>query len=127
MDTSPNFAFLTQEFPSVAESASFPELHINGDPRAACFHARHALERLVKRLFKIDKQLKPPHVQNLDGYMSDETFVEVVPEEVLQKMQYIRKAGNDAVHGNKLPPPEKAKNVVQELFHVLYWLSLIHI
>ena len=77
MDTSPNFDFLTQVFPPVAESASFAELHINGDPRAACFHARHALERLVKRLFKIDKQLKPQYVQNLDGYMSDETFVEV--------------------------------------------------
>ena len=109
MDISSNFAFLTQEFPPVAESASFAELHIEGDPRAACFHARHALERLVKRLFKIDKQLKPPHVQNLDGYMSDETFVEVVPEEVLQKMQYIRKAAIDAVHGNKSLPPAMPK------------------
>lgn len=121
MDTSPNFAFLTQEFPPVAESASFAELHIQGDPRAACFHARHALERLVKRLFKLDKQLNPPRVQNLDGYMSDEAFIEVVPEVVLQKMQYIRKSGNDAVHGNKSPSPEKANEVVQELFHVMYW------
>ena len=120
-EISPNFAFLNQEFPPVAESASFAELHIEGDPRAACFHARHALERLVKRLFKLDKQLKPPRVQNLDGYMSDETFVQVVPEVVLQKMQFIRKAGNDAVHASKSPPSEKAAGVVKELFHVLYW------
>lgn len=121
MDTSPNFAFLSQEFSPVAESASFAELHIKGDPRAACFHARHALERLVKRLFRLDNKLTTPRVQNLDGYMSDKSFVEAVPEVVLQKMQFIRKAGNDAVHGNKSPEPEKAKQVVQELYHVLYW------
>ena len=121
MEVSENFAFLRHEFPHVAESACFAERHVFGDPRASCFHARHALERLLKRIYKVEKVLKPPRVTNLDGYISDPAFRELVPEVVWQKAEYIRHAGNVAVHGNKSPTPEKALDVVRELYHVLYW------
>ena len=121
MEVSENFAFLKQEFPHAAESASFAERHIFGDPRASCFHARHALERLLMRVYKVDKTLSPPKITNLDGYISDPAFRELVPKVVWQKAEYIRQAGNVAVHGNKSPAPEKALDVVRELFHVLYW------
>ena len=121
MVVSENFAFLQQEFPYVAESASFAERHVFGDPRACCFHARHALERLLRRVFKVEKALKPPKVTNLDGYISDAAFRELVPEVVWQKAEYVRQAGNVAVHGVKPPTPEKALDVVRELSHVLYW------
>ena len=56
--------------------------------------------------------LKPPKVTNLDGYISDPAFRELVPEVVWQKAEYIRQAGNVAVHGNKSPTPETALDVV---------------
>ena len=121
MEISANFAFLKQEFPHAAESASFAERHVFGDPRASCFHARHALERLLKRIFRVEKALNPPKVTNLDGYISDPAFRELVPNVVWQKAEYIRQAGNVAVHGNKAPAPQKALDVVRELYHVLYW------
>jgi type I restriction enzyme R subunit len=121
MEISANFAFLKQEFPHAAESASYAERHVYGDPRASCFHARHALERLVKRVYKVDKTLSPPKVQNLDSYLTEPAFRALVPEAVWQKAEYIRQAGNVAVHGNKTPAPEKALDVVRELFHVVYW------
>ena len=121
MEVSANFTFLTQEFPHVAESASYAEHHVYGDPRASCFHARHALERLVKRLYKVEKTLNPPKVTNLDGYLGEPAFRTLVPEVVWQKAEYIRHAGNVAVHGNKAPAPELALNVMRELAHVLYW------
>jgi type I restriction enzyme R subunit len=121
MQISANFTFLAQEFPHVAESATFAEQHIYGDPRASCFHARHALERLIKRVYRVDKTLKPPSAQNLDGYMTEPAFLELVPEVVWQKAEYVRQAGNVAVHGNKTPAPEKALDVMRELAHVLYW------
>ena len=121
MEISANFAFLKQEFPHVAESASYAERHVHGDPRASCFHARHALERLVKRVYKVEKTLSPPRVTNLDAYLSEPAFRAIVPEVVWQKAEYIRQAGNVAVHGNKTPTPEHALDVLRELAHVLYW------
>ncbi len=121
MEISENFAFLKQEFPHAAESASFAERHVFGDPRASCFHARHALERLLKRVYKVEKALKPPKVTNLDGYISDLAFRELVPEVIWQKAEVVHQAGNVAVHGTKTPAPEKALDVLRELYHVLYW------
>ena len=121
MEISANFAFLKQEFPHAAESATYAEHHVYGDPRASCFHARHALERLVKRVYKVEKILSPPKVTNLDAYLSEPAFRAVVPEVVWQKAEYIRQAGNVAVHGNKTLAPENALNVVRELAHVFYW------
>ncbi len=121
MEISANFAFLEQEFPHAAESASFAEHHVYGDPRASCFHARHALERLVKRVYRVEKTLSPPKVTNLDGYLSEPAFRAIAPDVVWQKAEYIRQAGNVAVRGNKTPAPEQALNVVRELAHVLYW------
>ena len=118
---SENFAFLKHEFPFTAESASLAELQVYGDPRAACFHARHALERLVIRVFKVDKTLSPPRVTNLDNYLAEPSLRELVPEAVWHKAEYVRRAGNSAVHGKKTPEPEMALDIVRELAHVLYW------
>ena len=67
------------------------------------------------------RPLKPPKATNLDGYISDPTFRELVPKVVWEKAEYIRQAGNVAVHGDRSPAPEKALDVVRELYHVLYW------
>ena len=121
MEISANFAFLKQEFPHAAESASYAERHVYGDPRASCFHARHALERLVIRVYKVDKTLSPPKVTNMAGYLNETAFRDLVPEVIWKKAEYIRQAGNVAVHGKKMPKPETALDIVRELSHVLYW------
>jgi type I restriction enzyme, R subunit len=119
--TSPNFAFLQQQFPQTAESATLAERHIHGDPRGSCFHARHALERLVVGIYRLDRTLRPPAAENLYGYLYEPAFRTIVPEAVWQKADYIRDAGNVAVHGKKTPKPEFALQLVRELAHVLYW------
>ena len=121
MEISANFAFLEQEFVHVAESASYAEHHVHGDPRASCFHARHALERLLKRIYRVDKALSPPKTTNLDAYLGEPAFQALAPEAVRLKAEYIRRTGNVAVHSNKTPSPETALNVLRELSHVLYW------
>ena len=126
-EVSENFAFLKHEFPFAAESASLAERQVYGDPRAACFHARHALERLVIRVFKVDKTLSPPKVTNLDNYLGEPAFRELVPEAVWQKAEYVRRAGNSAVHGRKTPEPEIVLGIVRELAHVLYWAGCTYL
>ncbi len=75
---SANFAFLALEFPHVAEAATLAERSINADPRASCFHARHTLEQLVKRIYNLDRRFSSPRVTNLDGYLNEPTFRHVV-------------------------------------------------
>jgi type I restriction enzyme, R subunit len=121
MDLSKNSAFLRQQFPFAADSASRAERHVYGDPRASCFYARHSLERLIMRVFKIDKTLIPPGIQMLSAYVRDPAFRALLPAAVLHKIEYVRDAGNVAVHAKKVPTPETALDIVRELHHVLYW------
>ena len=65
--------------------------------------------------------LSPPRVQNLDNYLREPAFRELVPQAVWQKAEFVRQAGNVAVHGNRMPTPETALDVLRELSHVLYW------
>jgi type I restriction enzyme, R subunit len=121
MTTSPNFKFLEQRFPKVTESATLAERHVYADSRGACFHARHALERLVLRIFKFDKSLSAPDQEKLVNYIHDPAFRSLVGEAVWQKTELIRDNGNIAVHGKKTPKPETALQLVRELAHVFYW------
>ena len=54
-----NFAFLPNEFKALSQAATLAEGHILGDPRAACFHARFALEAGVHWLYRHDASLRP--------------------------------------------------------------------
>lgn len=123
MHISANFAFLQQRFPDAAESASSAERSVYADPRASCFHARHALERLVIRVYRIDRSLTPPPKQNLFGYVHESSFRAALPEAVWRKVDYIRDAGNVAVHGKRTPKPDVAMHLVRELAHVVYWVG----
>ncbi|MDA0312958.1 MAG: DEAD/DEAH box helicase family protein [Gemmatimonadetes bacterium] len=121
MEVSANFAFLKQEFFHVADSASYAERQVYGDPRASCFHARHALERLILRVYKMDKALHLPEVRALGVLIHEPAFKALVPPVVWQKAEYIREAGNAAVHGKQTPTPEAALVILKELAHVTYW------
>lgn len=47
---------------------------------------------------------------NLDGYMNEPMFKQIAGDTVWQKAEYVRKAGNDAVHGNG-PPSRRRRSM----------------
>ena len=102
MELSPNFRFLEQRFPDVAESATLAERNVYRDSRGACFHARHALERLVIRIFKFDKSLSTPDSQNLYGYMHDHRWPKCRSDEVC-KISFFQVQGIQPLQVGKLP------------------------
>lgn len=122
-----NFAFLPREFSTVAESATRAEGHIVGDPRAACFHARFALESAVHWLYRHDAELRMPYDRNLGALLHEPSFQNLLPEAVFQKARIIQKMGNQAVHHPRPVSDADARQVVKELHHVCYWLMRTYI
>jgi len=80
-----NFSFLPAEFRDIAESATRAESHIMGDPRAACFHARFALESAIQWLYRHDAALRMPYDQSLGPLLHQPSFQNLLPEAVFQK------------------------------------------
>lgn len=117
------FAFLTAEWPLVAEAAGKAVAIIHSDPRAACFYARRALELAVHWAFTHDPALKLPYQDNLSALVHEPTFKTTAGPAVFNKTRIIIQLGNQAVHSTRAIQQYDALTAVRELFHVAYWLA----
>lgn len=118
-----NFAFLPTQFQDIKQSAQKAESHIHGDPRAACFHARFALEAAVHWLYRYDNTLRMPYDHSLNSLLHDPDFQNLIPQQLFHKAKAIQRIGNQAVHN---PAPVRqldALQLVKELHHIAYWLT----
>jgi len=117
-----NFAFLPSDFRTIGESATKAEGHVMGDPRAACFHARFALESIIHWLYRHDTSLSMPYDDSLGTLLHESSFQNLVPQAVFQKARVIQKVGNQAVHSPRPIRQYDALQAVKELHHICYWL-----
>ena len=119
-----NFGFLLPEWPSVHEAAVKAEQTARSDPRTACFYARRALELALYWAYKADGSLHLPYDDKLSALIHEPTFKQAAGEAVFAKARLINSIGNRAVHDRHRPLRESDSiNVVEELFHVCYWLA----
>jgi len=118
-----NFDFLQQPFPQLFDHAAHAERLVFTAPRASCFYARFALEQMVQWLYANDPYLKLPYDTNLGALIHEPTFKDNLKPGLFPKIRAIHKLGNIAVHDAARITETDALRLVQELFHVLYWLA----
>ncbi|OTG96020.1 restriction endonuclease subunit R [Acinetobacter sp. ANC 4654] len=120
-----NFQFLESAFPALAETAIGAEKLVYIYPQAALMCARQSLESLVFWLYKYDKKLTQPFDASLHNLINQPKFQEIIPPYILSKMDVIRMAGNNAVHGKKFNSlkTEDAVKTISELFMVYIWFE----
>ncbi len=97
------------------------ESYIYSDPRAACFHARFALEALVHWLYRHDTSLRMPYDEKLGALLHETSFQDLLTEAIHPKVRVIHKMGNQAVHSPRVVHQYDALQVVKELYHLCYW------
>ena len=113
-----NFDFLkkTPRFTSFADVAISAEKLLHIDVDACVLNCRRAMEFAIKWMYSVDAELQMPYQDNLVSLMSDETFRDIVGEDVWRRMEFIRKVGNNAAHGNKKIVKEQAELCLENLF-----------
>jgi type I restriction enzyme R subunit len=99
-----------------------PKVLSSTAPRASCFYTRFTLEQAVHWLYENDPYLKLPYDNNLAALIHEQTFQDNLKPGLFPKIRAIHKMGNIAVHDSTSITERDALNLVQELFHVLYWL-----
>ena len=113
-----NFDFLKSEpkFAAFSDVAISAEKILNIDVAASVLNCRRAMEFAVKWMYSVDKDLEMPYDTTLVALMSTEEFRDVVGSDLLFRMTYIRKRGNEAAHtGNKISL-EQAKLCIENLY-----------
>ncbi|MDQ0744667.1 type I restriction enzyme R subunit [Clavibacter sp. B3I6] len=120
-----NFAFARAAWPDVFEDASRAESYLSSDPRSACFYSRRAVEQLVGHLYDV-LNLPVPYQDDLAARINDAGFARITGVGIAQKLNLIRKLGNQAVHAQHPIRPDIALATLRELHHVLVWAVFRH-
>ena len=104
-----NFDFLNKDprFASFAEVAAASENLLHIDVSACVINCRRAMEFAVKWMYSVDEALKMPSGDTLNVLMNEKPFKEIVGDELFERMDLIRKVGNNAAHdGSKVTEQE---------------------
>ncbi|WP_204150718.1 DEAD/DEAH box helicase family protein [Leptolyngbya sp. CCY15150] len=118
-----NFAFLRPAFPTLYNHATHAERLIYAAPRASCFYTRFALEQTVLWLYENDPNLRLPYENSLSALIHEPSFKRIINPGLFPKIRLIQQLGNKAVHQSRDVQDDDAIRLIQELFHILYWLA----
>lgn len=105
----PSFA----AFAPIAESA---EKILSIDPTACVLNCRRAMEAAVKWMYAVDGSLVAPWDNKLVTLINTEEFRGIVDEQLIFRLDFIRRMGNNAAHGGKVITREQAVLCLQNLF-----------
>ncbi|MDO5504210.1 MAG: DEAD/DEAH box helicase family protein, partial [Actinomycetia bacterium] len=120
-----NFAFVRATIPALHDDCARAESYLTTDPRSAVFYSRRVIERLVDHLYALHG-LPEPYRTDVAAKMNAAAFKTRVGNAIVQKLNLIRKHGNDAVHDDRPTRSDAALHVLRELFHVMVWAGFHH-
>lgn len=100
-------------FAPIAESA---EKILSIAPAACVLNCRRAMEAAVKWMYAVDGSLVAPWDDKLVTLINTEEFRGIVDEQLIFRLDFIRRMGNNAAHGGKVITREQAVLCLQNLF-----------
>lgn len=118
---SSNFDFLKQDYKEVYEAVVLAESPVFTASRTSAFYSRFAMERAVTWMFGHDSDLRLPYEQTLSALTHEPTFRNSLPPGMFERIFYIRKLGNLAVHTNSDIKDFEALTALKNLHTFLGW------
>ena len=120
-----NFDFLKTEpkFNSFADVAISAEKILLIDYAASILNCRRAMEFAVKWMYSVDRSLVMPWDDKLVSLMSTDEFRDIVDPDLLRRMDFIRKMGNNAAHAGKKVSKEQALLCLENLYIFLDFVA----
>jgi type I restriction enzyme R subunit len=121
--TASNFAHLEPDFPAVHAAATSAERLAMSEPEAAAILAGKAVELALGWAFAHDAGLTPPAHTGASRLINDPDLRGIMGATVHAKARFINLVRNKSAHEGSNLKPEGARQVVEELHHVLHWFG----
>ena len=120
-----NFDFLTGKvnFDAFSQACLEAERSLVVSPAMAVISTRRALELTVKWMYAFDEDLKLPYKDNISTLIHEPSFHEIIDPGLFPLMKAIIKAGNGAVHSNRLVKRDEAVLMLRNLYEVVAWVD----
>ncbi|MEA3352484.1 MAG: DEAD/DEAH box helicase family protein [Campylobacterota bacterium] len=123
-----NFSFLKYEFESLSNEAIKSESNVIDDPEVSAIYARKALEKTVKLIYNIDEYLDSEMTKKSDliTLIKHDDFIDILPEGIDDELHFIRKVGNQAVHGNHVITSKNSLYANKCLYKFQKWMVEVY-
>ncbi len=120
-----NFDYLKSEpkFSEFCDAAIAAEKILNIDTAACIISCRRAMESAVKWMYSVDSDLVMPYQDTLVILIGSEEFRDIVNEDILKRIEFIRRAGNRAAHETKTVSYDEAELCLENLFVFLDFVA----
>lgn len=120
-----NFDFFKKEpkFDSFVDIAISAEKFILFDVEVSIFNCRRAMEMAIKWMYSVETLLERPYQDNLQTLMNTDDFRQMVDTSLWQRLDFIRKCGNQVAHSGKKLSWDKAMLCLENLFVFLDYIS----
>lgn len=87
---------------------------------------RKALEVGIKWVYGVDGDLKIPYQQTLAALIHDRNFKNIIDTNLLKKIIYIQKLGNQAVHSNTKIKKQESLLSLKNLHDFILWITYLY-
>ena len=120
-----NFDFLTQQkqFETFSGAAVAAEQVFGVDIASCVVMCRRALELGVKWLYSVDSSLSLPYQDTLATLIHTDEFKNLVKEDLFNRINYIRKVGNNAAHNTRNITKGQAIFALENLFYFMDFIA----
>ncbi|MEE0553397.1 MAG: DUF4145 domain-containing protein, partial [Clostridia bacterium] len=120
-----NFDFLKEDaqFKSFADMAVRAERLLGIDPEACAIGCRKAMEFAIKWMYTADHFLRMPYKETLVAMINTNRFRELVPDDLMRRIQYVRALGNNAAHAGVQITYEQAALGIENLFYFMDFVA----
>lgn len=113
-----NFDYYKKEkdFESFIEIAIVAEKSYAMDPGTCILNCRRAVEMAIKWMYSVDVDLAMPYKDTLSALMYNGTFRSIVDEDIWNRINFVRKRGNEVAHNSKKLSKNTACLCLRNLF-----------
>ncbi len=120
-----NFTFLTlkTEYAMFAPAAAEAERVFSTSPAMCAVGCRKALELAVKWVYAADNTMQMPYKDNLQSLIHEPSFRFALDSKTWEKLPFIIKLGNLAVHTERSISADDALISLRSLFEFLQWVE----
>ncbi len=120
-----NFDFLDadEQFTSFSSIAKEAELVYPASAKASALMCRSSMEAAVKWMYSVDSSLVMPYNTRLVTLIESNSFTDMLPDGMYQKLSYLRRLGNNASHEQKAISKTQAAQGLRHLFDFLDFLA----
>lgn len=120
-----NFDFLKndKQFELFADTAIAAERVFTVDFATCAVNCRRAAEFAVKWMYSVDSALVMPYQDNLVTLMNTDEFQDIVGRDIYQRLEYIRKIGNNANHNPKTLSKDQTMLALKNLHTFMDFIS----